>query len=158
MMTVSTQTSSWFMLLKMVSSTYHNLLSFYSPKGYFRMFSLEMTHLVSKTTWWNHTHSIVYLLQREYLITVHQEQEESLKMSLGLLQVVSLSSIDQLSLYKERMIAKPTTVISITRAIVALPNFLMLLNSNDNYSYCPPGFVDQDHSSEIIEGEWRREK
>ena len=56
------------------------------------------------------------------------------------------------------MIAKPTTVISITRAIIALPNFLMLLNSNDNYSYCPPGFADQDHSSEIIEGEWRREK
>ena len=34
----------------------------------------------------------------------------------------------------------------------------MSLNSNDNYSYCPPGFVDQDNSSGIIEGEWRREK
>ena len=56
------------------------------------------------------------------------------------------------------MIAKPTTVISITKAIVALHNFLMSLNSNDNYSYCPPGFVDQDNSSGIIEGEWRREK
>ena len=56
------------------------------------------------------------------------------------------------------MIAKPTTVTLITRAIVALPNFLMLLNSNDNCSYCTPGFVDQDHSSEITEGEWRREK
>ena len=56
------------------------------------------------------------------------------------------------------MIAKPTAVISITKAIVALHNFLMSLNSNDNYSYCPPGFVDQDNSSGIIEGEWRREK
>ena len=56
------------------------------------------------------------------------------------------------------MIAKPTTVISITKAIVALHNFLMSVNSNDNYSYCPPGFVDQDRSSGIIEGEWRREK
>ena len=37
----------------------------------------------------------------EYLIIGHQEQEESLKMSLGLVQVVSLSSIDQLSLYKK---------------------------------------------------------
>ena len=34
----------------------------------------------------------------------------------------------------------------------------MSLNLNDNYSYCPPGFVDQDNSSQIIEGEWRREK
>ena len=54
------------------------------------------------------------------------------------------------------MIAKPTTAISITKPIVALHNFLMSLNPNDNY--CPPGFVDQDNSSEIIEGEWRREK
>ena len=54
------------------------------------------------------------------------------------------------------MIAKPTTAISITKAIVALHNFLMSLNPNDNY--CPPGFVDQDNSSEIIEGEWRREQ
>ena len=56
------------------------------------------------------------------------------------------------------MIAKPTTLISITKAIVALHNFLMSLNSNENYSYCPPGFADQDNSSGIIEGEWRREK
>ena len=56
------------------------------------------------------------------------------------------------------IIAKPTTVISITKAIVALHNFLMSLNSNDNYSYCPHGFVDQDNSSGIIEGEWRTEK
>ena len=56
------------------------------------------------------------------------------------------------------IIAKPTTVISITKAIVALHNFLMSLNSNDNYSYRPPGFVDQDNSSGIIEGEWGREK
>ena len=34
----------------------------------------------------------------------------------------------------------------------------MSLNSNDNYSYCPPGFIDQDSSSGIIEGEWRTEK
>ena len=56
------------------------------------------------------------------------------------------------------IIAKPTTVISITKAIVALHNFLMSLNSNDNYSYCPPGFVNQDNSSEITEGKWRTEK
>ena len=56
------------------------------------------------------------------------------------------------------IIAKPSTVILITKAIVALHNFLMSLNSNDNYSYCPPGFVDQDNSSGIIEGEWRTEK
>ena len=55
------------------------------------------------------------------------------------------------------MIAKPTTVISITKTIVVLHNFLMSLNSNDNYSYCPPGFVDPDNSSGIIEGKWRRE-
>ena len=56
------------------------------------------------------------------------------------------------------MIAKPATVISITKTIVALHNSLMSSNLNDSYSYCPPGFIDQDDSSGIIEGEWRREK
>ena len=51
------------------------------------------------------------------------------------------------------IMAKPTTVISIAKAIVALHNFLMSLNSNDNSSYCPPGFVDRNNSSGIIEGE-----
>ena len=48
-MAVSTQTVTWVMLLKMVSSTHHSLLSFHSLKGYFHTFSLEMTHLVWKT-------------------------------------------------------------------------------------------------------------
>ena len=56
------------------------------------------------------------------------------------------------------MIAKPATVISITKTIVALHNSLMSSNLNDSYSYCPPGFIDQDDSSGIIECEWRREK
>ena len=56
------------------------------------------------------------------------------------------------------IIAKPITVASITKPIVVLHNFFMSLNSNDNYSYCPPGFIDQDNSSGIIEGEWRTEK
>ena len=34
----------------------------------------------------------------------------------------------------------------------------MSLNSNDNYSYCSPGFIDQDNSSGTIEDEWRTEK
>ena len=41
------------------------------------------------------------------------------------------------------MIAKPTTVISITKAIEALHNFLMSLNSNDNDSYCSTGLVGE---------------
>ena len=56
------------------------------------------------------------------------------------------------------MIAKPATVISITKTIVALHNSLMSSNLNDSYSYCPSGCIDQDDSSGIIEGEWRREK
>ena len=79
-MAVSMQTVTWVM----VSSTYHNLLRFHSPKGCFHMFSLEMTHLVRKTTWWNLTHPNIYLLWRDFLITGHHEHEESLKMPLRL--------------------------------------------------------------------------
>ena len=67
----------------------HNLLSFHNPKGYFHMFSLEMTPLVWKTTWWNHTHSNICLLRKEYLITGHHEHEESLKLPLGCLESFS---------------------------------------------------------------------
>ena len=64
----------------------------------------------------------------------------------------------RIRIFQRQMIAEPTTVTSITKGIVALLNFLMSLNSNDNYSYCSPAFVDQDNSSEIIADEWRREK
>ena len=61
-MAMSTQTVTWAMLLKMVSSTYHSLLSFQCLKGYFHML---VPYLVWKTTWRNHTRSNIYLLQRE---------------------------------------------------------------------------------------------
>ena len=48
----------------------------------------------------------------------------------------------------------------ITKAAVALHNFLMKTQSNNvngNFSYCPPDFVDQDDGSVQIPGQWRRE-
>ena len=71
-------------------------------------------------------------------------------MSLGLLQVVLVSSIGIGQTYYSDIDNKGRS------SAAQFPP--VSLNSNDNYSYCPPGIVDQDTPSGIIEGEWRREK
>lgn len=51
-------------------------------------------------------------------------------------------------------------VVLITKAVVALHNFLMDFSSkNNNYSYCPVNYVDRDtcSASGIIPGEWRKD-
>ena len=52
--------------------------------------------------------------------------------------------------------AELKTVVFITKAVVALHNFLMSENNN-NLKYCPPNLTDQEGPNGYIPGEWRRE-
>ena len=54
------------------------------------------------------------------------------------------------------IIASPKKVVLITKAIVALHNFLISI-TEDNYNYCPTNFVDQDGPNGLVPGEWRRD-
>lgn len=48
-------------------------------------------------------------------------------------------------------------VILITKAVVALHNFLMKLNEQiSSYSYCPASYVDLENAVGTTPGEWRR--
>ena len=54
------------------------------------------------------------------------------------------------------IIASIEKFVFITKAVVALHNFLMSLKKdNDNYNYCPNTFIDQDGHNGLIPGEWR---
>lgn len=63
-------------------------------------------------------------------------------------------------IFRRPIIAKVDNVVAITKAVVALHNYLMVSQNtmfNDKY-YCPPGFVDNERSNGHIEiGEWRSE-
>ena len=52
--------------------------------------------------------------------------------------------------------AELKTVVFITKAVVALHNFLMSENNN-NLQYCPPNLTDQEGPNGYIPGEWKRE-
>ena len=57
------------------------------------------------------------------------------------------------------IIAKIDTVVQITKAIVALHNFLMSSRKEtDSYSYCPVNYVDQDGPAGTKPGEWRMDE
>lgn len=61
-------------------------------------------------------------------------------------------------IFRRPIIAQVETVNLITKAVVALHNFLMI--TQDKYgecSYCPPGFIDQDNSDGVRSGDWRKE-
>ena len=62
-------------------------------------------------------------------------------------------------IFRRPIIAKPEKVILITKAIVALHNFLMkkCTNKESNYNYCPPSYIDNDTSSGFRVGDWRTE-
>ncbi|XP_046862566.1 uncharacterized protein LOC124456074 [Xenia sp. Carnegie-2017] len=58
------------------------------------------------------------------------------------------------------IVAKVDNVIAITKAVVALHNFLMRINEDDDSNlYCPPSFADQDGQmcNEFNPGEWRQD-
>ncbi|XP_046855143.1 uncharacterized protein LOC124448176 [Xenia sp. Carnegie-2017] len=58
------------------------------------------------------------------------------------------------------IVAKVDNVIAISKAVVALHNFLRSINEDDDSNlYCPPSFVDQDGQmgNEFKPGEWRQD-
>ena len=49
-------------------------------------------------------------------------------------------------------------VVVITKAVVALHNFLMSLSTTkNNYSYCPSGYADREAYNGFVLGEWRKD-
>lgn len=46
---------------------------------------------------------------------------------------------------------------SITKAVVALHNFLMSTESSACSTYCPPGFIDHETGQSLQSGSWRQE-
>ena len=65
-------------------------------------------------------------------------------------------------IFRRPIIAKSEKVIVVTKAVVALHNYLMkkCTNSdmNNNYSYCPPSYTDQETRSGMKLGDWRKEQ
>ena len=62
-------------------------------------------------------------------------------------------------IFHRPIIANIETVKSITKAIVALHNFLIsFTNNTSTYSYCLERFVDQESRSGFISGEWRQDE
>ena len=58
--------------------------------------------------------------------------------------------------FRRPIIAKVENVILITKAAIALHNFLISLNSSsDQYAYCPTNFVDQESPNGYCPGTWR---
>ena len=57
------------------------------------------------------------------------------------------------------IIAHVHKVKAITKAVVALHNFLMSAKNSDNlYDYCPNNFVDRDGPTGIQLGDWRQQE
>lgn len=59
--------------------------------------------------------------------------------------------------FRRPIIACKRKVVSITKAIVALHNFLMTHNEQSNSTYCPIDFVDRDNPEGLIPGHWRND-
>ena len=61
-------------------------------------------------------------------------------------------------IFRRPIIAQVETVILITKAVVALHNFLMMSQMRDrDFTYCPIGFADVENSQNRRSGEWRNE-
>ena len=61
-------------------------------------------------------------------------------------------------IFRRPIIAKTDKVIIITKAVVALHNYLMKKCTNvNNYNYCPSSYTDKDTTSGLILGDWRKE-
>ena len=54
--------------------------------------------------------------------------------------------------------AKIEKVVAITKAVVALHNFLMVTKENNGIDcYCPHSYVDRDSPAGVIPGDWRQD-
>ena len=61
-------------------------------------------------------------------------------------------------IFRRQIIAKFDTVTQITKAVVALHNFLMAQRSQDDpYNYCLLNYVDQEIAGKLNAGQWRKE-
>ena len=61
-------------------------------------------------------------------------------------------------IFRRPIIAEVENVKLVTKATVALHNFLMTSQSNtDNFSYCPVNYVDQENTRGRVPGQWRNE-
>ena len=58
-------------------------------------------------------------------------------------------------IFRRPIIANVEKVTLITKAVVALHNFLMASNSSNGYTYCPTNFIDQDSPSDLAVWGWR---
>ena len=62
-------------------------------------------------------------------------------------------------IFQKSIVAREEVVINVTKAAVALHNFLMCGREfePERFRYCPSGFVDHETPEGIQEGRWRRE-
>ena len=58
--------------------------------------------------------------------------------------------------FRRPIIANVRTVESITKACVALHNYLMKNCNRDKNIYCPSGYIDYEKNNQVIKGSWRR--
>ena len=60
--------------------------------------------------------------------------------------------------FRRPIIGSVETVVLVTKAVVALHNFLMKsLKKDGDYYYCPPGFADTENVGSSCSGSWRTE-
>ena len=59
--------------------------------------------------------------------------------------------------FRRPIIAKVEKVVAITKAVVALHNYLIFFNKDKENSYCPANFVDQETEDGLMPGEWRKD-
>lgn len=60
-------------------------------------------------------------------------------------------------IFHRPIVAEVSKVKQITKAVVALHNFLTTENHRDNYTYSPTSFTDSDGPNGVNRGEWRDE-
>ena len=61
-------------------------------------------------------------------------------------------------IFRRPIIASVERVIAITMSVVALHNFLLTIQEeNQNFKYCTSTYVDRETSRGVVEGEWRAE-
>ena len=111
-MALSSQTVTWVMLLKMVSSRYHNLLSFRSRKGCFHMFSLGTTICFDKPL----DETIPILTFFSCGESIQSQVITSTKCHENVFEVAA----SRVCVLHRPTTTKPITVISIEKAVVAL--------------------------------------
>ncbi|XP_057296209.1 uncharacterized protein LOC130625157 [Hydractinia symbiolongicarpus] len=76
----------------------------------------------------------------------------------GIIENCFSISAARFRIFRRPLIAQVETANLITKAVVALHNFLMKSQENHGeYRYCPPGFVDTENGAASQLGDWRNE-